>query len=102
VSRPVAREDRWRPTTALVYSHVEEDGIPPEPCGPLEQAPEGPAGSAARTDRGSRLAGHLTYEEVARVLGRPVGTVKSRSTGLRELHRVIEADWWEGTDRTGS
>ena len=46
--------------------------------------------------------GHLTYEEVAAVLGEPRGTVKSRiRIGLRSLYDTIESEWLGSTGTDG-
>ncbi len=43
-----------------------------------------------------RFSEHLPYDEIAQVLGCPVGTVKSRIfNGLEALRRLMRDDWNE-------
>jgi RNA polymerase sigma-70 factor (ECF subfamily) len=96
------REDRVAADAReRTYTHVEDEGI----RGSLrERLDRALAELPARQREAIALAyfGHLTYEEVAAALGRPIGTVKSRiRTGLRTLYEAIEPDWSETTGTDG-
>jgi RNA polymerase sigma-70 factor (ECF subfamily) len=87
-----AREDRVNAGATGSYVHVEEDGLRRALRQRLEQAM---VDLPARQREAIALAyfAHLTYEEVALVLGQPVGTVKSRiRSGLRSLYGAIASE----------
>jgi RNA polymerase sigma-70 factor (ECF subfamily) len=95
------REDRVASEVRESYTHVEDEGLRRALRDRLDRAL---AELPARQRDPIVLAyfGHLTYEEVASVLGRPVGTVKSRiRTGLRTLYDAIGSEWLEATGTDG-
>jgi RNA polymerase sigma-70 factor, ECF subfamily len=95
------REDRVAGEEAVTYTHVEDEGMR---RGLRERLVRALADLPDRQREPIALAyfGHLTYEEVAAVLGEPAGTVKSRiRTGLRRLYDAIEPEWLGPTGTVG-
>jgi RNA polymerase sigma-70 factor (ECF subfamily) len=91
------REERVATQSPATYTHVEDDGLRRSLRDRLERAL---ADLPDRQREPIALAyfGHLSYDEVAEALDRPLGTVKSRiRTGLRSLYGAIESDWLEAT-----
>jgi RNA polymerase sigma-70 factor (ECF subfamily) len=87
------REDRATESDPTTYTHVEDDGARRSLRGGLERAL---ADLPVRQREPIALAyfADLTYEEVAAVLDRPVGTVKSRiRIGLRRMGTSMGTDW---------
>jgi len=95
------REDRVARDAALTYTHVEDDGVR---RGLRERLVRALSDLPDRQREPIALAyfGHLTYEEVAAVLGEPPGTIKSRiRIGLRSLYDTIESEWLGSTGTDG-
>jgi RNA polymerase sigma-70 factor, ECF subfamily len=95
------REDRVAGEAAVTYTHVEDEGVRRGLRDRLVRAladlPE-----PQREPIALAYFGHLTYEEVAAVLGEASGTIKSRiRVGLRSLYDVIESEWLESTGTEG-
>jgi RNA polymerase sigma-70 factor (ECF subfamily) len=95
------REDRVAVETSASNTHVEDEGIRRSLRDRLDRAlAELP--DRQREPIALAYYGHLTYEEVADLLGEPVGTVKSRiRSGLRNLYDSIETEWLESTGTDG-
>jgi RNA polymerase sigma-70 factor (ECF subfamily) len=88
-----AREDRVAAGSSTTYTHVEDDGFRRSLRERLERAlAELP--DRQRDPIALAYFADLTYEEVAAVLDRPVGTVKSRiRSGLRTMGDTIGMEW---------
>ncbi|MBV9950483.1 MAG: RNA polymerase sigma factor [Acidimicrobiia bacterium] len=87
------REERSAVGDAVTYTHVEDDGLRRTLRERLERAL---ADLPVRQREPIALAyfANLTYEEVALVLDRPVGTVKSRiRSGLRTMGDTLGGEW---------
>ena len=84
-----AREERVAAQRAPTYAHVEEDGARQDLHDQLAQA-LGTLPARQREPIALAYFGDLTYEEVAAMLDRPLGTVKSRiRSGLRALAEAL-------------
>jgi RNA polymerase sigma-70 factor (ECF subfamily) len=87
------REERSASGRVATYTHVEDDGVRRSLRERLERAL---ADLPVRQREPIALAyfANLTYEEVAAVLDRPVGTVKSRiRSGLRTMGDALGREW---------